>query len=352
MNWRLDLKQIMLLVEKSRLLSFLRWSNKSPFLPSLIIGLTNRCNMKCYMCPLGRKIYREEEYEINDIDLDDMKKLIDELSKFRFIKPRVHYIGGRGEPSLYKNFIELISYSKEKKIKWSMTTNGYTLNNYYKHIVASNCDKINISIHGDEEIHDRIVGVNGSFSKVISNLNILNEYKNKKNTTLPLIAVNCVIGRKNVEYLHKILHTLKSLPIHSITFQHLMFSQDDLEKPNGDVPRSKEEIDAIKDFIKYVKSNYSGLPVLFFPPIKTKGLFNYYNDYTYPFKNTCIFPWLALRIQVNGSVTTCNRFKLGDIKYEKVKEIWNNYGNMEFRSKLKRFGIFENCQRCCFRQYY
>lgn len=350
MKYRLDLKQMMVLIKKKRLLNFLRWSNKAPFLLSLLINLTNRCNLRCRMCSLGRKIACGEKYEVKEIDLIDIKKLIDELSRYRFIKPRVHYTGG--EPLLYAKFIELASYSKEKKIKWSVTTNGYALSNYYKYIVDNGCDKINISIHGDEEMHDRIVGVKGCFSMLASNLNILNEYKKSKNTPLPLIAVNCVISRKNVKYLHRILSTLRFLPVHSITFQHLIFSPDALEKPDSDVPRSKSEIYFIKDFINYIESKHFDVPILFFPRIQIKDLFNYYNNYVYPFKNICVFPWLALRIKTNGLVTTCNGFELGNIKYGKVKEMWNSCQNREFRNKLRRFGIFRDCQRCCHRQYY
>lgn len=350
MKYGFDLKQLMLLAKRSRLLNILRWSNKSPVLASLIIVLTNRCNYKCHMCPLGRDIDQRTKDEILDMDIGIAKKLIDEISEFRIFKPRAHFSGG-GEPLLYREFVELASYCREKKVNWSMTTNGYTLNKFYKQIVDDNCRNLNISIHGYSDVHDNVVRVKGSFDKVVSNLNLLDEYKRAKNTILPRIALNCVINKRNVEYLYDILNTFKDLPLHSITFQHLIFTPNDLEDTEEGIPENKE-VEVVRRFIEHAENKQFGMPILFFPSIKTKDLFHYYNDFDYPFKRTCTFPWLALRVQPEGGLTTCNGLELGNIRTEKLKRIWNGHKNNEFRKKLRKSGISRNCNRCCHRNYY
>jgi MoaA/NifB/PqqE/SkfB family radical SAM enzyme len=303
------------------------------------------------MCPLGRSIDQKTKHQILDMDIGIAKKLIDEVSKFGFFKPRAHFSGG-GEPLLYRQFVQLASYCREKKINWSMTTNGYTLNKFYKQIVDSNCRNINISIHGYSHVHDNVVGVKGSFDKVVSNLNVLDEYKKARNTILPRIALNCVINKKNVEYLYDILNTFKDLPVHSITFQHLIFTPEDLEDTEKRVPKSKEELETVKRFIEYVENNQFSLPIQFFPSIKTKDIFHYYNDFDYPFERTCTFPWHVLRLRPEGSVTTCNGLELGNIRNEKLTGMWNSHKNNQFRKKLKKSGISRSCYRCCHRNYY
>lgn len=348
----IDLRQAWSLANRYHLFNILRLSNWSPALLGVIICLTNRCNMKCYMCDVGRKIDSGERYDHEEFNLELLKRTIDECAAFKFIRPRIHF-SGAGEPLIYKNFPEAASYCRDKKISWSLTTNGYALDGRYKDIVDAKCDHITISVHGLDEMHDSIVRVKGCFERVISNIKLLDSYKKTRKAAHPIIALHCVISRKNVNDLKKIFDFFEPFPMHSIEFIHMMFGQDDLGDPERGIPNGEEDADSINELCRYVNKRGLNSRVLFLPYLKPEDTYRYYADFNYPFGNACIQPWVSLFVSQDGSVSICPKdVKVGSVRDASVKKIFNNKDSMLFRANLRKVGLTKNCQRCCFRQYY
>jgi MoaA/NifB/PqqE/SkfB family radical SAM enzyme len=352
MRMRLDLRQLWAFVNKYRLMNLLRFSGSSPFLLGVAVFLTDRCDMKCYMCNAGITAKCGNRLEDREIDIGLLKKIIAEISSFNFIKPRIHFTGG-GEPLLHSNFIAASEYCREKNAAWSVTTNGFALDRYHKHIVDNKCDHVTISVHGPEELHDNIVGVSGCFSKVISNIKLLDDYKKEKKTVFPLITMHCVMIKKNAKSLRDILRILEPLPVHSIEFLNLMFTSEELDDPESAVPRDREYTDAIKEFTRYAGMRSRNPRVLFLPYIRPEDIELYYNDFYYPFGGGCIQPWITLWIFKDGSAAICSREDtVGSVREESIKQLWNNRKSIALRNRLRKQGLTKNCQRCCFRQFY
>lgn len=345
----IDLKQIMVLVSRYRLLNALRLFSRSPALMALSIYMTDRCNMNCHMCQSRGGLKNEE------LDTDLLKKVIDEVSGFR-IRPRIHLSGG-GEPTIHKGFIDIIRYCRGKKLIWSVTTNGFTMEKIYKDIVDNNCDHITFSIHGTRPAHEKTVGVPGSFDKAVSGIRLLDRYKKEKGAARPPIALNCVLNRNNIGDLREILRFYNTLPVNSVTFQHMIFNREDMHSAESSILKDTGDIDKIKEFVRYVRSGDPGIKVVFLPDLKEKDIVPYYTDYDHPFGRTCVQPWLVMRINPDGEVPTCgNTAKLGNIRDTSVKELWNSPGNRAFRRHMReaassKTGMPAKCYRCCVRQY-
>lgn len=222
-----DLKSYLLFSSKS-FLRVLRLSPKQLFLPGLIIYPSNICNYKCMMCDEGADSVKP----VRKMELSTLEKVLKECSTFA-IKPRIHF-SGLGEPLVHPEIASFMQLCRQYKINWSMTTNGYLLEKYAASLVENECRGVNISIHGIGTDHDRVTGINNSFTRVMSGLEKLDMAKRNNNAVLPLIAVNCVITNQNISNLKAILDYFLDLPVNSITFQHLIFSNDDFinKKPH------------------------------------------------------------------------------------------------------------------------
>lgn len=80
---------------------------------SLGIGLTNNCNLSCAHC------YRDRD-RIHNLTLDDIRNVCENLE--------VASIGfGTGENGLNPDYFQILAYLREKGMKLTLASNGYTL---------------------------------------------------------------------------------------------------------------------------------------------------------------------------------------------------------------------------------
>jgi radical SAM protein with 4Fe4S-binding SPASM domain len=80
---------------------------------SIGIGLTNNCDLSCAHC------YRDQD-RIDNLTFDDIRKVCENLE--------VGSIGfGTGENGLNPDYFKILDYLREKRIKLTLASNGYTL---------------------------------------------------------------------------------------------------------------------------------------------------------------------------------------------------------------------------------
>jgi MoaA/NifB/PqqE/SkfB family radical SAM enzyme len=113
-------------------------SRKRPYFAHLAI--THRCNLRCRFCHIT-----EEPYD--ELDLDGMKRVIDELDSMGVA---VLSICGGGEPLLREDFAQIVDYSAEKGLYTKITSNGTMSIARYRELLASKATEIAISLDGVE----------------------------------------------------------------------------------------------------------------------------------------------------------------------------------------------------------
>ena len=109
------------------------------------------------------------------LDLETFRRLIDECSKFWY-KPRLVF-AGYGEPLVYPKLEEVMRLCKEKKMYYTIDTNGHLLEKHAESLVLNSCHSINVSLHGDATTHNKIAGVENSFDRVTEGLRKLLDCK-------------------------------------------------------------------------------------------------------------------------------------------------------------------------------
>ncbi|MFC1756607.1 radical SAM protein [Patescibacteria group bacterium] len=98
--------------------------------------LTRKCNLNCDYCHV-------KDNTKKDISTKEIKKIIDKLYSLGI--RAIAFFGG--EPTLRKDFCEILKYSVDKRIFSYFTTNGTLLNeDYIKRIVETGVDYIELSV--------------------------------------------------------------------------------------------------------------------------------------------------------------------------------------------------------------
>lgn len=144
---------------------------------SLILPVSGKCNLRCSYCFASEN----GKFAFKNITTIESKRIIDFLFIHLNLKEiEITFFGG--EPLLnFKTIAFVLNYIKEnypdRKIKYSITTNGTVLNNRLIELIKQNSISVLISIDGPKEITNHRIDSNGisSFDRTIKTINILKE---------------------------------------------------------------------------------------------------------------------------------------------------------------------------------
>ena len=128
-------------------------STKVPYPSSIMLEVTNHCNLGCITCP--REYGFGHAMDKGTIDLEKMKKVVDEVG------PYIDSIGltGLGETMLYKKLADILRYIKNKNtgIQTFISTNAHIpgAENYIERM-APYLDTVQISIDGIGKTYETV----------------------------------------------------------------------------------------------------------------------------------------------------------------------------------------------------
>lgn len=333
---------------------------------SALILLTYRCNLGCKMCYL-----REGKEKINaqkELTTQEIKDIITQLNQFSNKKTlQIEFSGG--EPLLRKDILEILKYATSQN-KCSILTNGTLLNDKISkelvdmgvnRITGSGLTGITVSIDGPEKIHDEIRNTHGAYKKLIEGIKKIHEYKELSEKKYPYIGITCCIMPSNVNYLHDIIDIDANIGVKGFKFQVFIpplikrLGLDIVDEIEGNpTPTTKliEEINpkVLGTEIEKIKSVAKDRHVTFTfsPRFQAHELINYYQNKIFLNEWTCRSPWSIIRINPYGNIYPCFNYKIGNIRDQKISDLWNNKRYRNFRKKLKNNGgIFPECVGCC-----
>ncbi len=188
------------------------------------------CNNNCLFCSVGDKL-RSFDKTTEEV-LTDIDRAVSE-------KPEeINFTGG--EPTIRKDILKLISYTKSKGInEIRVTTNGrmFSYDKFTEDIIDSGLTGAIFSVHcPDAKLHDSLSGVKGSFEQTIKGLK--NFYSHNK-----VIDINTVITSKSYKLLPETMEMIKDY-IRSVC---LIFPTID-----GHLKENKFLIPTMKNAQKYI----------------------------------------------------------------------------------------------------
>ncbi len=220
----------------------------SPFPIAVIIHLTYRCNLDCFMCCQHIKDYSDilpsfpnENKDFLEIKTDEWKKIILNIKQSFPFKPFLHFSGG--EPLLYYGIRDLIKFSKEEKFNVSLISNGFWLENFIDDILNFKLNRLHISIDGPEEIHDKIRGRKFSYKRAVESLKNLVKMRERRKQNFPHITINCTITKENYNFIKDMLKVKEESKADHLTFQHPVFFDKERDMVDGiDVQKIQKDL--------------------------------------------------------------------------------------------------------------
>ncbi|MEA2016428.1 MAG: radical SAM protein [Actinomycetota bacterium] len=277
------------------------------------VELSSRCNLQCRFC-VNKNLPDSSK---GDMDFNLYRKIIDEAAG------RVNDVNlfHRGEPLLNKNIVPMIAYADKKGVRTRLHSNATLLNEELdREIILAGLDLISFSFDGyTKEVYEKNRAgavFEDTLAKIVEFLEVKKKLKSKKPYTIVQVIRDKeeLYSGKTPEQEKVFLENFKNLPLDRIVTR----------KPH----------------------NWGGL-------LKINGIHDE-DKKARPKKYTCCtFPWYSLTIFYDGKVFLCpqdfeGKICLGDIRKEKIEEIFNGEIIRDIRKRFKSGRIEEmiTCRNC------
>lgn len=280
---------------------YFKYPETIPFPRRVTVELSNRCNLRCIMCP--RNFYKGSD---SFMDAELYKKIIDEISEYKDITLVPFF---RGESLLHPNFFELIKYAKDKNVGHiQLATNAMLLNKRKaREIIDIGIDFISFSLDTlGKENYERI-RKGAKYDIVLNNVENFIDMRNKNGLKIPEIQVSVVETEATKATL-----------------------QDFIDKW---LPR----VDRVRVYIEHSKDGRFG---------SIEGI----NDAE---RRPCLKLLTDIVIYQDGMVALCNhdwdrKEFIGNVRENKISDIWNNdvYREIRLRHWENRTHGDPTCRFC------
>lgn len=281
------------------------------------IELTNRCPMKCVMCPRTHAMTRS----LGNMDFNVFKKAIDELEEINqnFKDSNRLWLHHFGESLVHKEFAKFISYASNKGYKTCLSINPYVLNKERaKDLLNSNIYLLYLSLDGhDDESFYKFRGVKNAYELSKQNILQLLDLKLKNNSAVR-VMLSMIDFYDNKDSIKKV----KNYWENKAGIEKFLLKS--FETWTGDI----KEINELKH--EENKSVKKGNTII------------------------CNLPFEKMTILWDGTVVPCcfdfnGRYKLGNIKEKTLKEIWNDKPMQELRNEFISGNVKNSlCRNCEF----
>lgn len=247
----------------------------------LNIAITNKCNLSCVMCFRNFLKYTRRE-----MDYRTFKEILEQLPHIRHVN-----FCGVGEPLLHPEFFEMLSLvRKTTHATISFSTNGTLFDEEnIENLVQLKVDKISVSIDGTNGTYQKIRGA--SFDSLESKLTLFNDVKEKLSSEKPMLEVEFVCMKQNIQTLLSLVSCVKTLKCKSLYLLHpFCLSQEFFQEQH-----LHSSID--DDYISLILEKTASLCRESGIHLRDRGL--------EPKPILCYEPWYQITVAEDGTIRPC-----------------------------------------------
>ena len=290
------------------------------------IETTNRCNMRCQMCPRTTMMTREMEDIAPEIFESIVKQIkpheqslwerwkqfckkrygIDELDQpsenhfFLYVITKVIQLHGYGDPLLDRNLASYIDLLTQNEFDTYFSCNPANINLEATYrMMESGLGYIKYSIESvNDDAYREIRGKAANFSHSFDDiLRVLNYKENHHLRTIIVITMLNLNRRNQMEEFKKLCEAFKGLDV------YIYLKSEDCQ---------------------WYRKDYHGTESIHW-------------------SEPCKHPWMSMTIKSNGEVAMCmedfnNDIVLGDVRADSLSHIWNGTAYQDFTT----FSIFSS----------
>jgi MoaA/NifB/PqqE/SkfB family radical SAM enzyme len=321
--------------------------------PSVLIGCTLRCNVRCIFCLAHSALLQEAQEKkenrtwqvegrgpaAGDLPLGLFKRIIDDLA---YLSPRQISLSGNGETLLYPDLLDAIAYvrsrSRLQRTRVGFSTNGILLTSgLAKELMRLGLGNINFSINaGHPDTYERMHAVSaGNFMRVKEQVREFVGLCSRKAESSVEISASFVLCKANYLEIKEMLTLSREMGISQANFRMMYFCEQKRKSLEGyildDAERKELETVIFESILTAqqmrISSNLSTLlailkkgPAAFFTP-------------TLKHAYTC-------QIHANGMVNPYDFYApMGNTHKDSFLSVWYSPQYLEFRSRIKRLSF-------------
>jgi len=168
-----------------------------------VMWLGQTCNLRCYFCYFINRIEDHKHPEHAFMTLEKAKQICKTLRDF-YGNTSIDIQGG--EPTIYKDILELIRYCREIGLIPTLITNGLYLAKAGKleEFRDAGVRDFLVSLHGIGPIHDEVVRVKGAYEKITTAIGRMRDlsipFRFNCTMSKPVIPVIPEVAQKAIDY--------------------------------------------------------------------------------------------------------------------------------------------------------
>jgi MoaA/NifB/PqqE/SkfB family radical SAM enzyme len=305
---------------------------------NVYMPVTNRCNLKCWMCDVVMV-----PRPVLELSLDEIKRALDEVKSWG--GDQIILLTG-GEPLMRKDIFPIIDHSISLGLRTEMISNGTLIDAITaERLLESGLHMIAVSLDSvTPRIHNATRGVKGAFDGAVRGIRNLVTAKEKRGSPV-WIEVWTTITNLNLEELSAIAHFTNSLGIDYLIYHPVIIGQVQMQNaindgflwiPKSRIPLLEREIGAIKEFSK---SHPHFNPWLHDPDLLPR----YFRKELTTAEWKCN-PYMFLSVTIHGQLQICGD-PFGDIRQESITSILRSAESFKVRKKMK--SCRTNCLQSC-----
>jgi MoaA/NifB/PqqE/SkfB family radical SAM enzyme len=295
----------------------------------LDIGLTDKCNLRCIMCPRN-----DPKIKLSEMDYNDFRKIVDEVPC-----EEIQLAGALGESLLYKDLFRCIEYCKEKNIRVYLTTNATLLTpDISRRLLDLDIHYISFSVDGaTKETYERI-RKGAIFEEVVNNIKNFTSLKKKMGKKVIVELVPVIIVGYNDHEISQLIDLGAYLEVDRVCIGDIQYKFDigvSTKEHSLRLQKSKLIIGEIQKAVKraVVLGIKVATPRLDISKVWTK----------------CRYPWTMLTVTTHGWVRPCcgtHRKNIGNILREGFDRIWNSKSFYDWRRQMMSENPPLECIHC------
>jgi len=194
---------------------------------TIILEVTNRCNIECIMCLQTQDPrYHNDPGFVADADFSLVKKLEPVLPSHPVV-----CTFGIGEPLLNKRIFDIFDLIKKHGARIAITTNATPLNSQIiDRLLNGNLDSIVFSMDGTTQEVFESIRHKASFTRVWNNVEAFCERKRSLNLKSPKVSVEFVAMARNFHQLPSLVEFAGRLQMQSVIVQPLIVNDWEVAK--------------------------------------------------------------------------------------------------------------------------
>lgn len=326
--------------------------------PPMVINIlsASRCNLHCVFCSAEDMMSRRHR----EMTVPEIEHVVRQTLPFR----PSFFLGG-GEPFLRHDILDVIAAIKRHGLRLGIVTNGVLVTpERGAALKRLGVDSLMFSIHGTEEVHDRVVGAQGAFRKAMHHVEDFCRNKNGTN-----VMLNFVLQPENLDHVFDLVEIGRSVGVDHVRVEHLLFitpREMDIHRSamtqriperlhpkmgvntyHRDEAYPRGHADRLISLLREVRRRYGSF-VFIKPWLGEDEIHEWYTE-GYDSQRQCMFIWRSLFLDPAGNVIPCQSYsdmKLGNVLREPLLEIWNSRRYRELRRTIRARRL-PGCARCC-----